>query len=213
MGGGGGNPIVNAVSTVATAFAAPVVGAVQLAKGADEAINDGKITEKVDALPVVGTLSQGVTASGELYGDVATGVVTGDFSEFRKDAVPAAKMGVVVAGAYAGGATALGGSAGTGVVAGATIGERVAQQGISVGSLTGGAAAFLGTDLGTGVPGFDYRNFLPKPGPVERPSGGFDMGGGGDYFVMPKSVTGSGVTFGLGIAAVVIFILVMRRKK
>lgn len=202
MGGGGGNPIVNAISTVATAFAAPVVGTVALAKevAGDEA------AAKVDAVPIVGTVSQGITASGQLYGDAATGVATGDFSELRKDAVPAAKMGAVVAAAY-GGASLLGATA---VVPAAQFGDMVAKKGVDVGTLAGAAASYFGNDLASY--GIDVNKFLPKPN-----AEGYGSGKGSVYSRPVSFAEGlpsekSYTTLFLVGAAMVVFILAMKKR-
>lgn len=211
MGGGGGNPIVNIVSTVATAISAPVVGTVALAKE----VAGEEATKKVDAIPVVGTVSQGITASGQLYGDVATGVATGDFSEFRADAVPAAKMGVVVAAGYLGAGAGIAATPEAGAFAGTFIGDGIAKKGLDVGSLTGAAAAYFGGYVKDET-GIDLNKFLPSGG--SKSSGGtYDFGSPPKFIdSVPDygpSASGGGVTLALGVAALVIFILAMRRKK
>lgn len=211
MGGGGG--VINTISTVATGIVNPVVATVGLAKGADEKLNDGKVTETVDKAPIVGTLSQGVTASGELYGDVAVGVATGDFSELRKDAVPAAKMGLVV-GAGAAGAAVAGSAA---VLPAVQIGDGIAKRGIDVGALTGAAAAYFGNTLYDNT-GIDLNKFLPKPG-EGKPPGSFDYGGGSvsDYFEGGPSLLGAGedntMTLVLGSVFLIMVLVAFKKRR
>lgn len=171
MGGGGG--VINAVSTVATAISAPIVGTVALAKEAA----GSDLTAKIDSTPVVGTVSKGITSSGELYGDVATAVSTGNTKELKSDLVSSAKMGVVVGGAYLGGLAAEGVlTAGGGVLAGASATDTLLKKG-----LTPSALASFGEGLGylpSGTSNFVDSLPGPKPGPVKPPQQ-FPGGGSG----------------------------------
>jgi hypothetical protein len=183
---------------------------VAIAKGVDEKINDGKITEKVDKVPIVGTLSQGATAAGHLYGDAATG----NTAALKADAAKTAKAGVLVAGAYGGSLVA--GSAG--VVGGAQIGEGIATKGVDIGALTGAASAYFGNTLQDNF-GFDLNTFLPKPGQSEKPTGGFDLGTGsvGKFFGTAPDYGTSGedntLTIILAGAALIVVLFALKRRK
>lgn len=198
----GGRSPAQIVSTAVTAVTTPVVGLVATAR---EVIG----AEKVDSAPVVGTVTAGVTAQGNIAGTTVDAAGSGDFSAVRKEGVDLAKYGAVVGAAYAG-ASFIGAEA---AVPAATLGDGIAKRGVDVGTLAGAAASYFGNDLASY--GIDVNKLFPK----QPAQGAYDKGGSGaGYFQTPKTDfgtenTGAGVTLGLGIAALVIFILVMRRKK
>lgn len=170
---GGGGSVLDKVSTVATGIVSPVVATVGLAKE----VAGEELTAKVDSVPVVGTVSKGVTDAGHLYGDVVNAVATGETKELKKDLVSAGKMGVVVGGAYLGGLAAEGVmSAGAGALAGASATDTLLKKG-----LTPSALASLGESAGylpAGTSGF--IDSLPgKPGSPKAPPQQFPGGGSG----------------------------------